>query len=68
MLQEQIDKVDISTQILYNRSLVTMGLAAFRQGLVQKAHECLASICSGRVKDMLAQGQAKGQDRNEEQV
>lgn len=67
-IQDTIDKVEIGTQILYNRALVTLGLAAFRQGLVVKAHECLAQICSGRVKDMLAQGQARGFDRDPDQV
>ena len=55
-IQDSIDKADPSTQILYNRALATLGLSAFRQGLVQKAHDCLAGICSGRVRELLAQG------------
>jgi translation initiation factor 3 subunit C len=35
-IQDNIDKVDTKTMILYNRALVTIGLSAFREGLVQK--------------------------------
>ena len=66
-VQESIDKADTETQILYNRALVTQGLAAFRLGLVNKAHECLSGICSGRVRDLLAQGHTKYFDRDPEQ-
>jgi translation initiation factor 3 subunit C len=55
-IQENIEKADTSTQILYNRALVTLGLSAFRQGLIQKAYECLFGVCSGRVRELLAQG------------
>ena len=67
-VQETIEKTDAETQILYNRALVTLGLAAFRLGLIQKAHECLSGICSGRVRDLLAQGHSKYQhDKDPEQ-
>lgn len=66
-IQDTIDKADTKTQILYNRALVTLGLAAFRLGLVQKAHDCLAGICSGRVKELLAQGQTRWYERDAEQ-
>jgi len=66
-VQDSIDKADTKTQILYNRALVMMGLAAFRQGLIQKAHDCLASICSGRVRELLAQGQTRWHDKDPEQ-
>lgn len=62
-----IDKADVKTQILYNRTVVTLGLSAFRLGLFQKAHDCLTGICSGRVKELLAQGQGKYGDRDAEQ-
>jgi translation initiation factor 3 subunit C len=66
-VQETIEKTDTETQILYNRALVTLGLSAFRLGLVQKAHECLSGICSGRVRDLLAQGHSKYFDKDPEQ-
>ena len=67
-IQDSIDKVEAGTQILYNRTLVTLGLCAFRLGLTQKAYECLAGICSGRLKELLAQGQtARYYDRDPEQ-
>merc|ERR1711871_1778848 len=55
-VQDTIDKADTKTQIIYNRALVSLGLSAFRLGLIKKAHDCLSGICSGRVKELLAQG------------
>lgn len=66
-IQDVIDKVDTKTMILYNRALVTIGLSAFRLGLVQKAHDCLSGICSGRVRELLAQGLARWPEKDPEQ-
>lgn len=56
-LQENIPNFDVSTQILYNRTLVQVGLCAFRAGMVYEAQNCLQEICgSGRQKELLAQG------------
>ena len=69
-IQDVIDKADISTQILYNRVLASLGLSAFREGLIQKAHDCLQNICSGRplqVRELLAQGQVRHPDKDPEQ-
>ncbi|KAK4186613.1 eukaryotic translation initiation factor 3 subunit 8 N-terminus-domain-containing protein [Podospora australis] len=56
-LQENIANFDIATQILYNRTLVQVGLCAFRKGLVYDAQNTLQEICgSGRQKELLAQG------------
>jgi translation initiation factor 3 subunit C len=65
-IQDNIDKADTKTQILFNRALVTLGLAAFRMGLFHKAHDCLAVICSGRVKELLAQGPSRWHDKDPE--
>jgi translation initiation factor 3 subunit C len=56
-LQETIPNFDVQTQILYNRTLVQVGLCAFRKGLVYDAQNTLQDICgSGRQKELLAQG------------
>ncbi|KAK0711690.1 eukaryotic translation initiation factor 3 subunit C [Lasiosphaeris hirsuta] len=56
-LQESIANFDINSQILYNRTLVQVGLCAFRKGLVYDAQNTLQEICgSGRQKELLAQG------------
>jgi len=56
-LQETIHFSDVPTQIIYNRTMVQLGLCAFRQGLMKEAHNALVDIQStGRAKELLAQG------------
>lgn len=56
-LQETIGSFDVSTQILFNRTLTQVGLCAFRAGLVYECQTALQDICgSQRQKELLAQG------------
>lgn len=66
-IQDFIEKADVRTQILFNRTLVVLGLCAFRLGFFQKAFESLSGICSGRARELLAQGQMKWADKDPEQ-
>lgn len=56
-LQESIHSADVAMQILYNRTVVQLGLCAFRSGLIKEAQGTLQDIfTTQRVKELLAQG------------
>jgi len=56
-LQESIHSADVATQILYNRTVVQLGLCAFRCGLIKESQATLQEIfTTQRVKELLAQG------------
>nr|KAF6441085.1 hypothetical protein HJG63_012281 [Rousettus aegyptiacus] len=69
-LQDNIQHADPPVQILYNRTMVQLGICAFRQGLTKDAHNALLDIqSSGRAKELLGQGLLLRslQERNQEQ-
>ncbi|KAI9344624.1 eukaryotic translation initiation factor 3 subunit 8 N-terminus-domain-containing protein, partial [Obelidium mucronatum] len=56
-LQEQAQNTDIDTQILYNRTIVQLGMSAFRSGLIRESANALQDFFgSGKTKELLAQG------------
>ena len=70
-IHELASQCNIGTQIFYNRNLVQLGLAAFRQGLLNETHSYLSEVCAmGRYWELLAQGLSntpKGMEKNFEQ-
>merc|ERR1712241_1183379 len=56
-LQDKISHSDPLTQILYNRTMVQLGLCGFRHAEILDAHNALLDIqLGGRSKELLAQG------------
>jgi translation initiation factor 3 subunit C len=55
-LQDTVAQADVTTQILYNRSVMQLGLAAFRNGYITECQAILSEMFSTqRQKELLAQ-------------
>merc|ERR1719192_255821 len=56
-LQDSVHHSDPVTQILYNRTMVQLGLCGFRHAEIKDAHNALLDIqLGGRSKELIAQG------------
>ena len=56
-LQDSVHHSDPVTQILYNRTMVQLGLCGFRHAATKDAHNALLGIqLGGRSKELIAQG------------
>ena len=61
---ESIHLQDIGSQILYNRAVTQIGIAAFRLGLIEDCHDILVDIQSApRLREILAQGISRQPDK-----
>ena len=66
-MSQVISMQHIDNQILYNRALVQVGLAAFRLGKIRESHDILADICqNSKHKELLAQRISSMQDKSQE--
>ncbi|KAJ2792331.1 Translation initiation factor 3 subunit c [Coemansia linderi] len=56
-IQENVHQADVDTQVLYNRAIAQLGLAAFRLGKIQESFEHLVELMSvGHHRELLSQG------------
>eukprot|EP01123_Difflugia_compressa_P002399 TRINITY_DN13113_c0_g1_i1.p1 TRINITY_DN13113_c0_g1~~TRINITY_DN13113_c0_g1_i1.p1 ORF type:complete len:893 (-),score=210.17 TRINITY_DN13113_c0_g1_i1:27-2705(-) len=58
-LQEKIHQARVPDQIMFNRAMAQLGLAAFRMGRIEDTNNCLQDIILGgrdKAKELLAQG------------
>ncbi|KAJ2325923.1 Translation initiation factor 3 subunit c [Coemansia sp. RSA 2702] len=64
-IQEAAPQADVNTQVLYNRALAQLGLAAFRLGKIRESFEHTVELMSSNhQRELLAQG--VGQQRTQQ--
>jgi len=67
-LHDVISYTDISTQILFNRTMAQLGLAAFRGGMLQDARMCLVDLYNSQnQREMIGQGLNKNHENISEE-
>jgi len=70
-LQEKIHRARVTDQIMFNRAMVQLGMAAFRAGRIEDSNNCLQDIIQNgkdKAKELLAQGITRFQgEKNAEQ-
>ena len=68
-IQENITSYDVSTMILFNRTMTQLGLAAFRAGSMVYAHNCLDDLVNvGSRNGMLRVLIEQGSDNSDEEL
>lgn len=68
-ISEKINKQDEQNQILYNRTIVQIGLSAFRIGLFEECFDITKEIANyGRLKELLAQTVKNASTATEKQI
>lgn len=56
-IQDDIDRADIHSRVLFNRATCQLGLCAFRTMDMRQAVNCLTDLCnSSRMREIIAQG------------
>jgi len=63
-LQEKIHRARVADQIMFNRTMIQLGMAAFRTGNIEDANNCLQDIIQNgkdKAKELLAQGSTRCQ-------
>ena len=67
-LVDVVATADVPTQILFNRALAQLGLAAFRRGMLVEARSYLADICnSPNNREIIGQGANRSREPTEEE-
>ncbi|KAH3685191.1 hypothetical protein WICPIJ_003852 [Wickerhamomyces pijperi] len=67
-LQSTIHSSDAGLQILFNRALVQLGLCAFRNGLIQDAHQNLFEIATSQnLRELLGQTYQRFNNQQQQQ-
>lgn len=68
-IQENIANYDVSTMILFNRTMTQLGLAAFRAGHMAYTHNCLDDLVNiGSRNGVLRVLIAQGSDSSDEEL